>query len=321
MSDSPNEPKPVVPKERSPAYPYIALDLAVERTRAIYAQIRDHAQPREVVAKAYGKPVTSSATIQTFATLLQYGLLENVAAPNGRRMRVSPLAQGMLNAHAPEDKVKQALKKAALTPPVFAELWRRYGDTAGLNDSVPLYYLTSERGEIHDGAVFTDRAASEVLRVYRASLSYAGISGSDNNQAPTEEPDENLPPLPKAKVGDLVQVEIGGVLLLQKPKHIESIQEHEGKLWVFLEGEKAAVEMENVIVQEEKAKPVGFPPPVRELPPVDNDIPDGWSEERLIDDGGDEIKIRYRGKASAARYEFIRDYLDFKIQRLAKKPS
>ncbi|SFU12849.1 hypothetical protein [Mesorhizobium sp. YR577] len=318
MSDDAAD-KPPVPKERSPAFPYISLDLALERARVIFAQIRDHAQPREVVAKAYGKPVTSSATIQTFATLLQYGLLENVAAPTGRRMRISSLAQGILNPHAPDEKVKQALRKAALNPPIFAELWEHFGDTSGLNDSLPLYHLTSERGHDRDGAVFTDRAASEVLRVYRATLSYAGITGSANNQPLTEDDAEDVPPPPKAKVGDLVQVEIGGAFLLQKPKRIESTQEHEGKLWVFLEGEKAAVEMENVIVQEEKANP-GLPP-VRELPPANDDVEEGWSEERLIDDGGDEIKIRYRGKASRERYEFIRDYLDFKIQRLTKKPS
>lgn len=107
--------------------------------------------------------------------------------------------------------------------------------------------------------------------------------------------------------------------MLQKPKRIESIQEHEGKLWAFLEGEKAAVEMENMIVQDEKPKTLS--PPVRNLPVVDDLVEEGWSEERLIDDGGDEIKIRYRGKASRERYEFIRDYLDFKIQRLTKKPS
>ncbi|MBB3308502.1 hypothetical protein FHT78_000231 [Rhizobium sp. BK196] len=310
----------MLPKERSPAFPYISLDLAMERVKTIYSQIRDHAQPREVLAKAYGKPVTSSATIQTFATLLQYGLLENVAGPTGRRMRVSPLAQGILHPHAPEEKRAQGLKKAALNPPIFAELWNKFGDTAGLNDNVPLYYLTSERGQLFEGSVFTDKAASEVLRVYRATLSYAGISSSDNIQLPAEEPAGSLPATPKAKTGDLVQVEINGAFVLPKPKRVESIQEHEGKLWVFLEGEKAAVEMDSIIVQEEK--PAASLPPTRALPPTIEDEPDeGWSEERLIDDGGDEIKIRYKGSPSKERYEFIRDYLDFKIQRLTKKPS
>ncbi|MDR6101041.1 hypothetical protein QE369_001219 [Agrobacterium larrymoorei] len=320
MSEGTDSKASALPKERSPTYPYISLDIAMERIKTIYTQIRDHAQPREVVAKAYGKPATSSATIQTFATLLQYGLLENVAGPTGRRMRVSALAQGILNPHAPSEKKARELKKAALNPPIFAELWERFDDTFSLNDSVPLYYLTSERGQLFDGSVFTEKAAAEVLRIYRATLSYAGISNSDDNQDLAEEAAAPLPATPRAKAGDLVQIEINGAFVLSKPKRIESIQEHEGKLWVFLEGEKAAVEMDYVVPQEEK--PTGPLPPTRIIPPtIEEELEGEWSEERLIDDGGDEITIRYKGSPSKERYEFIRDYLDFKIQRLAKRPG
>lgn len=45
---------------------------------------------------------------------------------------------------------------------------------------------------------------------------------------------------------------------------------------------------------------------------------DGWTEEPLTDEVGDLILIRYRGKPSRKRYEFIRDYLDLKIKRLER---
>lgn len=312
----------LTPQQRSPAYPYISLDLALERAKRIYAEIRDHPQPREVLAKAYGKPVTSSATIQTFATLLQYGLLENVTGPSGRRMRVSPLAQSILNPHAPEEKVRQGLKTAALNPPIFSELWSRFGDASGLNDSVPLYYLTADRGHEH-GGVFTDKAAYEVLRVYRTTLSFAGISGSRDNGNLDEAKEEKLSARKsndgKVNVGDLVQVEINGAFQLPQSKRVEHIQEHEGKLWVFLENEKTGIPMDQVVVEEMGVADKQNSPPTRDLPATDNKLPEGWSEESLIDDGGEEIRIRYRGKASIERYEFIRDYLDFKLQRLGKK--
>lgn len=180
-----------LPQARSPKYPYISLDLAIERVRAIHGQIREHAQPREVVAKAYGKPATSSATLQTFATLLQYGLLENVMSNGDRRLRVTGLAQDILHPHAPPEKVARAKREAALSPLVFKELWERFGDTRNLNESMPLYYLTSDRAAQH-GTVFTDKAASEVLRVYQATLDYAGVSESDKVEDETEgrEPSE-----------------------------------------------------------------------------------------------------------------------------------
>jgi hypothetical protein len=45
----------------------------------------------------------------------------------------------------------------------------------------------------------------------------------------------------------------------------------------------------------------------------------GWREERLLDDEGQEILIRYKGDATPERYGFIRDYLDFKLSRLKPK--
>jgi hypothetical protein len=35
-----------------------------------------------------------------------------------------------------------------------------------------------------------------------------------------------------------------------------------------------------------------------------------------LNDTGEEIFIRYKSDPSKARYEFIRDYLDFKLKRL-----
>jgi hypothetical protein len=45
---------------------------------------------------------------------------------------------------------------------------------------------------------------------------------------------------------------------------------------------------------------------------------EGWTEEPLTDEDGELILIRYRGKPSRKRYEFIRDYLDLKIKRLER---
>jgi hypothetical protein len=45
---------------------------------------------------------------------------------------------------------------------------------------------------------------------------------------------------------------------------------------------------------------------------------DGWTEEPLTDEVGEPNLIRYRGKPSRKRYEFIRDYLDLKIKRLER---
>jgi hypothetical protein len=55
----------------------------------------------------------------------------------------------------------------------------------------------------------------------------------------------------------------------------------------------------------------------RFISPVSQERPDEqWNEERLIDADGELILIRFKGKPSQQRYEFIRDYLDFKIKHM-----
>lgn len=169
-----------VAKQRSPAYPYIDLELALERVAKLYEKVRDTAQPREVMASAYGKPATSSATIQTFATLSQYGLLEPVLSGGLRKLRVTALGRSITHPNAPDDVVSGGRKTAALNPAIFKELWEVYGSTEGLHDRVVLYYLTQDRAGVH-GSVFTEKAAHEVLRVYRATLAFAGLSDADKN--------------------------------------------------------------------------------------------------------------------------------------------
>jgi hypothetical protein len=319
----------LAPQARSPAYPYIALDTAIDRIKQIYGAANSFPQPREVMAQAYGKPATSSATIQTFATLLQYGLLQNVLHNGTKKLQVSQLAQTICNQHAPPQKVKEAIQEAALKPKIFQELWQMYGSGLGsLNESIPIYYLTTERKDDGEGA-FTEKAAREVLRTYQATLSFAGITGSDKVSEPAEDTAEIPPPQHDVKVGDFAQAEVNGAFQFQIPKRVEEIREHDGKLWVFFEGESTAVQMNQTVLQAPPAEAGSYAAPVRDLPVgkanadkgKDSPLPIGWSEETLIDDGGEEIKIRYQGKASVERYEFIRDYLAFKIARLAPKAA
>ena len=42
----------------------------------------------------------------------------------------------------------------------------------------------------------------------------------------------------------------------------------------------------------------------------------GGGSGRLLDEAGGEIFVRYKGEPSKERYEFIRDYLDFKVKRM-----
>jgi hypothetical protein len=71
--------------------------------------------------------------------------------------------------------------------------------------------------------------------------------------------------------------------------------------------------MEQVTVVEAAA---AIPPKPNDPPRLALETPEDWREERLLDEAGEEIFVRYKGDPSKERYEFIRDYLDFKIKRM-----
>jgi hypothetical protein len=83
---------------------------------------------------------------------------------------------------------------------------------------------------------------------------------------------------------------------------------------VFVDDHEAGTPMDQVTVVEPAG--VATPKP-NDGPRLPLEIPTGdWREERLLDEAGDEIFIKYKGDPTKARYEFIRDYLDFKVERL-----
>lgn len=74
--------------------------------------------------------------------------------------------------------------------------------------------------------------------------------------------------------------------------------------------------MEHVTVIEAAAAATSTKP-IAETPRLALDPAAGeWREERLLDEKGEEIFVSYKGEPSKERYEFIRDYLDFKLKRM-----
>lgn len=310
---------------RSPAYPYIPLSKAVERLNAIVAAgVGRNAYPPETFYQIWELGAQSSGARGTMAALNGFGLVEYDGRGDVRKVKVSDLGLKIALDKVPNsvDRMR-ALQLAALTPSIHSDLYQRYASMLPA-EVVLLTYLTRDKG-------YNAGAAQTIIDEYKDTLSFAGLDKPVLNTDSATTLAGTPLPSPDAKVGDLVMIEIDGALLFAEPKRVEEIREHEGEQWVFVEGEKTAVKMEQAIVQSRIA--VGSAssrspnlPPTRALAPAaipaeTDELPPDWVEERLIDDAGDEIKIRYRGKATVERYQFIHDYLDFKINRLKPKPA
>lgn len=299
-------------RERSPSFPFIPLPTAIKRLQEFEEKFGRHPTPAKLTGSAWGMKGWTSQAQQTLAALKAFGLVTYTGSANDLMASISD--EGRTYLRAQQDSVKaDVLKRLALQPKVIAKYFAEW-KTDRPDDAVCL-----DRLVLKDG--FTEATAKLFLSVYDGTIDYAGLADSDKSGGADTSVEDGTPPPSRAKVGDYVSIEIDGTLVFKEPKRVEEIEELDGVEWVFVEGEATAVQMEQVTVQTPPPadNPISLAvkahPPKRTLPPT---LPNDWSEERLIDDGGEEIKIHYRGEPSRERYEFIRDYLNFKIGRLEK---
>jgi hypothetical protein len=155
-------------KTRSPNYPFIPLQAAIERAREFYKREAKNAASPDVAVTAWGYGSTSSGTgRQILAALRAFGLLEK--APGGVRLSDRAL-RILLDERDPSPERDLLVAKAALDPPVHARLWERFG--ASLPSDANLRHTL-----IFDFD-FSEAAVDAFITEYRGTLAYAKLDKS-----------------------------------------------------------------------------------------------------------------------------------------------
>lgn len=175
--------KRAVKKGRSPSYPGIPLETAIERARLVWDKEKGHPAPPEAVLGHWGYSVKSSNGLITLAALKKFGLLEDEGVGSDRSVRLSGLAQDIILSPNPGESIR----RSALTPSIHRELWEQYRGELP-SDANLRYELIRKRS-------FTEAGAEEFIRQFRKTVSFAGLSPSDavvpeDGEAASEEPEE-----------------------------------------------------------------------------------------------------------------------------------
>lgn len=217
MTDDPAEAN-TTKKFRSPAYPMFDLSKAVERLKSFYAKALHHQVGIGVLAEAWGMKSGDGKVWRAAAAMIQYGLLTDSGTGKSRKFQIADTAKRIVLDTSPEsEKRTEVLKAAALAPMIHREIWQRFKSTAGLADSVIRNYLTLDRAE-NGESPYSPSAADEVLKTYRATLAYAGLSDSDTVTSPAsvmekDDGEGSSPQNPtKVSAGDLVKWISGGIV-------------------------------------------------------------------------------------------------------------
>ncbi|CAE6852634.1 hypothetical protein [Paraburkholderia aspalathi] len=171
-------------KERSPNFPFIPLEPALQRAQVLYSHERRGSAPAAAVAKHWGYTESSSAFKQTVAALKSYGLLIDEGGSSGRMVRLTETALRILLDQRPDTEEKASfIRNAALNPAVASEVFKRWPD--GLPSEHTLsHYLMFDRG-------FQEETAMRVVKILRLNDAFANIShGAEpyyGTDAPIEE--------------------------------------------------------------------------------------------------------------------------------------
>jgi hypothetical protein len=197
-------------RERSPNYPGLSLETALERAKTLLKEEGRNAAPVSAIVKHWGYNPKSSSGLIALAALRYFGLLDHEGTGEDRHGRLSKLALSILLDERPNSLERaEAIKTAALEPKLYGDLWREYAGHLPSDDTLR-FQLRSKRG-------FTDTAATDFIRKFRATLTFAGLTESGSvsaNDAPHDEDDDEQDPPPNG----LLDAMLGADLKTPDPK-------------------------------------------------------------------------------------------------------
>lgn len=224
-------------KNRSPNAPAVSLKSALNYTSKLrkYANGMHPVPINDVLKDVWDMKPQSAYGRQVVAALISFGLASDEGKGEKRMVKVSELGAKIDADHSDRDAL---LKKAAVTPPIHDELWKRYGSEGLPPDATMRQYLVWDR----EGNKFNEATVDEFLGQFRETIDFADLkpTGTMDRNANTDAPEEAHSNLETAiEVGQYVQWTFGGVDQWKSPRQIVGFSD-DGE-WAFIEGEKAAV--------------------------------------------------------------------------------
>lgn len=246
---------------RSPAYPFISLEKALERVQQLKDAEGFYTVPVTSAYKAWGISEKSSSSPQVLAALKHFGLVEYDGSGASRSVKLSDMARRIIMDVRPGSADREKLiKQAALTPPIHRDLLKQY-PVGFPSDATMQTFLVLERG-------FNENGAKSLIAEIKDTFAFAKVGEPDNipSQQELGEVEAHGDDDPSSDIvrggavlGDLIQWESGGVLQFKEPQKVRAI--HDDGAWVWVEGSNTAIPMNEVIVEHPSRGSFDPPPP------------------------------------------------------------
>lgn len=184
-------------RTRSPAYPSFDLEAAIGKVDLAYRANDRHPMAPESLASYLGSSATSSSFLQGISTLKQFGLLDDTGWGGKRRLKVSDLALDILISGEDSPTKAAAIKQAALSPAIHAEIWHKYKGNLPAKDESIRFFLLKEREE----GVFNRTQVDGVIAELRSTIAFAKLSPDDKIEGAEDTDEEHQDGAARASSG------------------------------------------------------------------------------------------------------------------------
>jgi len=160
----------IMERLRSPAYPHTSLPEAMWMVQKL-VPVADgsHALSLKAAAEALGLRPESSWLNLRLASLKKFGLIDDLPAGETRERRVRLTSTAVMLSTIPHyDAMNRLLRQqAALRPPIYEDLWNRFGPILPANEPMR-EYLVKERH-------FNPQSVDALLDNFRSTVEYAEL--------------------------------------------------------------------------------------------------------------------------------------------------
>lgn len=167
------EPKHKRARTRSPSYPYLALPDALEKAATLWRAESRHAVSVSVAMQHWGYKAESSTGFSCIAALKKFALVDEEGVGEHREVKLSNLALTVILDDTDSPERKTALRTAALSPGIHAELWERYGADLPSDQSLKRFLVIEKN--------FNESSVDEFLAEYRATIAFAELHAASSD--------------------------------------------------------------------------------------------------------------------------------------------
>ncbi len=158
-------------RERSPNFPAIAFDAALENTKKLWMQAKKYPLSVELALKHMGY-TNNGRSFRVLSALRKYGLV----VPEGKEIRVSDDANAIFIYPEGSEERESRIKRLAMQPAIFRQVLQKFPGELPADDHLA--------AKLQHDMEFTASAAEELIKVLRHSMRTAGVdrgeSGADS---------------------------------------------------------------------------------------------------------------------------------------------